>query len=278
MLLDDDEETLEILSPSPEMTALIGILREAMNAFPEPEGSDALPLLWEELPLEAFVREAARLPLMLSGWSKGDIPDSNLSTGEILHDLSSELGLMSGEDLKEAFLLDVEGEGAASDYRRVLEARSVSLLWKNSAVMGWSGFEVETQNQALQTALKLKRAFVDAFRGEISWMTLRAHDLLKGAALIEKAVAGEMISLNEAQHFKERIGGELLLRFTSWQSLSRALLVAALWTGLDESVHAAEDDLRQTAMALERLLAEDGAWRQFPWPVQKEDDSLPEVY
>lgn len=250
-MLLDDEETLEILSPNPEMAALIGDLKKTMTRFPEPGTSTAVPVLWEELPLEAFVREAARLPLMLTGWSKGDIPDSNLSTGEILHDLSAELDIMSGEDLNEAFLMDVEGEGLAADYRRVLEARSVSLLWKNSAVMGWSGFEVETQNQALQEALKRKRVFADAFRGEISWMTLRCYDLLKGAALIEKAIAGEMISVEDAGHFKKRIGGELLLRYSSWESLARAIQIAAVWIGLEESVHAAEDALRQMTTVLE---------------------------
>lgn len=277
-MLLDDEETLEILSPNPEMAALIGDLRKTMMRFPEPGASTAVPVLWEELPLEAFVREAARLPLMLTGWSKGDIPDSNLSTGEILHDLSAELDIMSGEDLNEAFLMDVEGEGLAADYRRVLEARSVSLLWKNSAVMGWSGFEVETQNQALQEALKRKRVFADAFRGEISWMTLRCYDLLKGAALIEKAIAGEMISVEDAGHFKKRIGGELLLRYSSWESLARAIQIAAVWIGLEESVHAAEDALRQMTTVLESLLSEGGAWRQFPWPKQKADESLPKVY
>lgn len=277
-MLLDDEETLEILSPNPEMAALIGDLKKTMMRFPDPGASTAVPVLWEELPLEAFVREVARLPLMLTGWSKGDIPDSNLSTGEILHDLSAELDIMSGEDLNEAFLMDVEGEGLAADYRRVLEARSVSLLWKNSAVMGWSGFEVETQNQALQEALKRKRVFADAFRGEISWMTLRCYDLLKGAALIEKAIAGEMISVEDAGHFKKRIGGELLLRYSSWESLARAIQIAAVWIGLEESVHAAEDALRQMTTVLESLLSEGGAWRQFPWPQQKADESLPEVY
>ena len=277
-MLLDDEETLEILSPNPVIAALIGDLNTAMTKFPEPVTNAAEPVLWEDLPLEAFVREAARLPLMLSGWSKGDIPDSNLSTGEILHDLSSELDIMSGEDLNEAFLMDVEGQGVAADYRRILEARSVSLLWKNSAVMGWSGFEVETQNQALQEALKRKRVFVDAFRGEIDWMTLRCWDLLKGAALIEKAIAGEMISAEDAGHFKKRIGGELLLRYSSWDSLARALQIAAVWIGLEENVHAAEDALHQMTTVLESLLSEGGAWRQFPWPRQKEDESLPEVY
>ena len=68
-----DDETLEILSPNPVMAALISDLKTAMTKFPEPEANSAEPVLWEDLPLEAFVREAARLPLMLSGWSKGDI-------------------------------------------------------------------------------------------------------------------------------------------------------------------------------------------------------------
>ena len=279
-MISADDAPFVILAPSHSTGLLLKefeALDDALDALPG-AGVEARPLPWEDLPLPAFVGEASRLPLMVTGWPGGVIPEGDVAAGEILHELSTAPDIMETGDLEEALRLAVEGAGVAAEWRRITEAESVERLLKNDAAIGWSGFDVISRDEALRARLERRRMTVDHFRGRIDWTVLRGHDLLSGAILLEKALSAEMVPAEVAARWQARIAGEMLLRFDSWQALARSALLGALWTGLEESEKAGAERMRRAAAALQQLLGDEGAWTRFPWPRQLPDAEPPAVY
>ncbi len=241
----------------------------------------AAPVFWDDIPVRAFVHEAARLPLLKEGWSSGEISDTDLSAGEILHEFSSTLEIMSSEDLDEHFRLLVEGAGAAADFKRVQDARCLKDLLKNDTALGWSGFDVVTHDKTLAARMERLRMTADFFRGRLDWTALRGWDLLQGAAFVAKAEASDSAAADDVARMESRIAGELLLRCASWQDLRRSWILGEFWKGVAMSEKAAAEALLQAAKTTATLLSvkkPQGAWTAFPWPVVKADEDAPEVY
>lgn len=280
-MISDDDATLVILAPSQSMSDLLRELDLAFERIAALPGSHTAPAKaspWEDLALGSFVHEVARLPLLIAGWPEGEIPEGDLATGEVLHELSTDSNMMSGEDLEAALRQAVEGAGAAAEWRRITAAESVERLLKNDAAIGWSGFDVMNHDEALRRQLERRRMMVDAFREKLEWQHLRVEDLLAAARLLEKALAAEVVDETKAQRWQARIGGELLMRCNSWTALAQDALMGALWTGLARSEKAAGEALGRTLKALESLLGESGAWTRSPWPQQATDTEPPKVF
>lgn len=280
-MISDDDATLVILAPSQAMSDLLRDLDLALARVATLPGSSIAPAKaspWEDLALAPFVHEAARLPLLVAGWPEGEIPEGDLATGEVLHELATDSNMMSGEDLEAALRQAVEGAGAAAEWRRITAAESVERLLKNDTAIGWSGFDVMNHDEALRHRLERRRMMVDAFREKLGWQHLRVEDLLAAARLLEKALAAEVVDETKAQRWQARIGGELLMRCNSWTALAQDALLGALWTGLEQSEKVAGEALGRTLTALETLLGESGAWTRSPWPHQATDPELPKVY
>ncbi|MDO5530885.1 DUF1266 domain-containing protein [Sutterella sp.] len=272
----NDDEPFEILSPSPAMTALLSTLEKKLAELPDPEAK-APGIAWEDLPFVEFVSAAAKLPLMLMGWAGGEIARDDVAAGEILHELSTDFGIMSGEDLDEQLSLLIEGACSAAEWRRIAEAPTISKFLKNDTLLGWGGFEVENQDKDLRARLERRRMMVDFYRERVDWTGLRAPDLLKGAALLRKAIAADILPDRDTGLWSARIGAELLLRCGSWQGLARAALMGEVWQGLAQNDRAAADALTRASAAVDALLAPGGAWTLLPWPEQTADAEEPEI-
>lgn len=287
-MMNSDEAPLELLTPSASMSALLSSLADVLDHTPAdaadraPDAAQAAaPVFWDDLPVRAFVHEAARLPLLEEGWNAGEITDTDLSAGEILHEFSSTLGIMSSEDLDERFRLLVEGAGAAAEFKRVQNAATLKDLLKNDAALGWSGFDVVTHDKTVAERMERLRMTTDFFRGRLEWTALRGWDLLQGAAFVAKAGASDSASLEDVARMESRIAGELLLRCGSWQDLRRAWILGEFWKGLAVSEKAAAESLLRASKTTATLLSTSlppGAWTAFPWPVVKADEDAPEVY
>ena len=216
-----EEETLEILEPNAAMSPILKALDAALAVHTGPDPQPPREFAWEEIPFAEVARTAAAFPLLFEGWAEGAIPATEYSAGDLLHELSSDLDIMSAEDLHERFLLLVEGARASADFRRIMAAPSVKHLVRNEAGLGWSGFEVVPKNTELLERMRRKRMTADHFRGKFDWTALRGWDLALGAALITKAQAADMLTDEEALDYFRRIAGELLLRMTSRQALAQ---------------------------------------------------------
>ena len=273
-----EEETLEILEPNAAMSPILKALDAALAAHTGPDPQPPQEFAWEEIPFAEVARTAAAFPLLFEGWAEGAIPATEYSAGDLLHELSSDLDIMSAEDLHERFLLLVEGSRASADFRRIMAASSVKHLVRNEAGLGWSGFEVVPKNTELLERMRRKRMAADHFRGKLDWTALRGWDLALGAALITKAQAADMLTNEEALDYFRRIAGELLLRMTSRQALARAMLLGTFWTTLEVGEQQAAEGLRQAEQALDSLLSPEGVWGRTPWVQQKADADPPTVY
>ena len=266
-----EDETLEILEPGAAMAPVLKALDAALEAHSGPDAQAPREYLWEDIPFAEIAQAAASFPLLIEGWTEGAIPATEYSTGDLLHELSSNLDIMSAQDLDERFKLLVEGARASADFRKVLAASSVKKLVRNDAGLGWSGFEVVPQNAELLKRMSRKRMTADHFRGKLDWTALRGWDLALGAALISKALAAEMIEEEEALAYFRRITGELLLRCDGWQALARTMLLGIFWTALDAGESQTMEALQQAKKALDALLSPEGVWRKTDWTKQIED-------
>lgn len=85
----------------------------ALAAHTGPDPQPPREFAWEEIPFAEVARTAAAFPLLFEGWTEGAIPATEYSAGDLLHELSSDLDIMSAEDLHERFLLLVEGARAS---------------------------------------------------------------------------------------------------------------------------------------------------------------------
>lgn len=273
-MADHDDEPLEILNPTPAMMPVLESMCTALGRLAAPDAAAPKAWLWDEMPAADFAREAARFPLILDGWPGGSL--AHLSGGasadetDLVHRLSAELGIMSGEDLDDRFKAAIEGAGLAADYRRMLAAPSFSDLVRNENTIGWGGFDPISRDPEIEKRMRRQRIFCDYFRGAASWTLLRSWDAASACALIVEAVAAGMISLEKAEPYLQRASTELAVRFMSWHEFSKALLIARTFSALKQSEAAAHDALARELDILMKLLA--GPWAKFPWPRLKASD------
>lgn len=275
--MQSDDETLEILEPGATLAPILQDLDEALGRLAHPDLRPPLRALWDDAPFAEFAADAARLPLALEGWTDGVISSTGFTTGDLLHELSSDLGLMSAGDLNERFRMIVEGAAGSAEFRRVTEAPSLRALVRNDAGLGWSGFEVVQRNSEGFERMRRKRMTADRWRGVHDRTALRGWELVRGAALIVKARAADMIGPEAAEPYLRRVACELAVRCDSWHALARSALLGAFWEALDQSEGAADEALRRLEGRLGELLAPEGAWGARGWLALIPDAEPPEV-
>ncbi len=265
-MADYDDEPLEILNPTPAMMPVLESICTALGRLTAPDATLPAAWLWEELPAADFVREAARFPLLLDGWPEGSLPHvaSAAEEDDLVHRLSTELGIMSSEDLDDRFKASIEGAGVAASYRKMLEAPSFSDLVRNENTIGWGGFDPISRDPEIEKRMRRQRIFCDYFRGAASWTQLRSWDAASACALIVEAMAAGMLSPASAAPYLRRAATELAVRFLSWHELSKGLLLARAFSALTQSEAAAHDAIARELDMLMKLL--EGPWAAFPWP------------
>lgn len=257
-----DTETLVTLSPSAEMTELLGELTrtlERLKRIPRPAAKAAA---FDDLPVVAHAR-AMRLFLAASR-------TEDRSPSELLHHLSQELGIMSAKDLHARFRTLSEGSGVASLWRGIQSAASPDALLKNDMALGWGGFEtMPAKDSERRGAVTRRRMMTDYFRDAVDWTQLRALDLTNAAALILDAVDAEMFVDEQAAWWLKRVSVEASVRAANWNEWAASLLFGRVFSALAVGVEEAREVIRRDGAVLEELLQ--GPWQAMPWPRVKNE-------
>ena len=191
--MTNDEEPIELLMPSAAMQPVLSDLRAALVRLGDVKTRSA-PRVWDNIDFEGTAANIARFTLWTEGWDEGVIPAGDVNAAsDVGHRLSTELEIMSPDDLEERFRVIVDGAPVTRLYRRISDAQTVSRLMKDTMALGWSGFDMLALSPAEQETMRRRRMFVDAFRNDFDWTRLRALELSQSAALLEAALYVEMV-------------------------------------------------------------------------------------
>ena len=186
--MTNDEEPIELLMPSAAMQPVLSDLRAALVRLGDVKTRSA-PRVWDNIDFEGTAANIARFTLWTEGWDEGVIPAGDVNAAsDVGHRLSTELEIMSPDDLEERFRVIVDGAPVTRLYRRISDAQTVSRLMKDTMALGWSGFDMLALSPAEQETMRRRRMFVDAFRNDFDWTRLRALELSQSAALLEAAL------------------------------------------------------------------------------------------
>lgn len=203
--MTNDEEPIELLMPSAAMQPVLSDLRAALVRLGDVKTRSA-PRVWDNIDFEGTAANIARFTLWTEGWDEGVIPAGDVNAAsDVGHRLSTELEIMSPDDLEERFRVIVDGAPVTRLYRRISDAQTVSRLMKDTMALGWSGFDMLALSPAEQETMRRRRMFVDAFRNDFDWTRLRALELSQSAALLEAALYVEMVQPADIERLRRRI-------------------------------------------------------------------------
>ncbi len=262
--MSSDDEALDILTPSVTMLPVLTGLRASLSRLGDTKTKSA-PRVWDNIDFEGTASAMARFALCEDGWVNGDIPPDDIAAAnDIRHYLSVDLEIMSPDDLFEQFRAIVDGAPLTREYRRIFNAPDVSRLLKDHMALGWGGFDVVQGNTVEQELIRRRRMFVDYFRHDFGWARLRAMELSRAAALLEKALYVEMVAPSDIFSRRQRVVGEALARFASWNAFARAALCARAFESIEEGVTCARQRITQDEAILQGLL--EGPWKAINWP------------
>lgn len=260
----NDEETIEILTPSAAMLPVLTGLRASLSRLGDTKTKSA-PRVWDNIAFAETASEIARFELALQGFEEGSIPSDDTNTdNEIRHRLFTDFEIMSPEDLNERFCTLLDGAALSRQYRRIAETPAVARLMKDAMALGWTGFNMVNVTLSEERTLRNRRMFTDYFKADFDWTRLRALELSRAAALIEYACHADMISEEAALPYRQRITAEALVRFASWNALARALLTARVFELLSTGPAETRNLTAKTEALLEGFLA--GPWQAKAWP------------
>ena len=139
--MTNDEEPIELLMPSAAMQPVLSDLRAALVRLGDVKTRSA-PRVWDNIDFEGTAANIARFTLWTEGWDEGVIPAGDVNAAsDVGHRLSTELEIMSPDDLEERFRVIVDGAPVTRLYRRISDAQTVSRLMKDTMALGWSGFD-----------------------------------------------------------------------------------------------------------------------------------------
>ena len=140
--MTNDEEPIELLMPSAAMQPVLSDLRAALVRLGDVKTRSA-PRVWDNIDFEGTAANIARFTLWTEGWDEGVIPAGDVNAAsDVGHRLSTELEIMSPDDLEERFRVIVDGAPVTRLYRRISDAQTVSRLMKDTMALGWSGFDM----------------------------------------------------------------------------------------------------------------------------------------
>lgn len=261
--MTNDEEPIELLMPSAAMQPVLADLRAALVRLGAVKTKSA-PRVWDNIDFDGTACAIARFTLWTQGREAGEIPAGDMNAAnDIGHRLSTELEIMSPDDLAERFRAIVNGAPVTRLYRRIADAHTVNRLMRDSMALGWSGFDVLALSPAEQETVRRRRMFVDAFRDDFDWTRLRALELSQAAALLEAALYVEMVTPADIEGMRRRIAAEAISRYASWTAFARALLCARAFCGLRDGALCTRSLVAEDEGRLEALLS--GPW-QTAWP------------
>lgn len=261
--MTNDEEPIELLMPSAAMQPVLSDLRAALVRLGDVKTRSA-PRVWDNIDFEGTAANIARFTLWTEGWDEGVIPAGDVNAAsDVDHRLSTELEIMSPDDLEERFRVIVDGAPVTRLYRRISDAQTVSRLMKDTMALGWSGFDMLALSPAEQETMRRRRMFVDAFRNDFDWTRLRALELSQSAALLEAALYVEMVQPADIERLRRRIAGEAIARCASWTAFARALLCARTFCSLRDGALSTRSRIAEDEARLTALLS--GPW-QSAWP------------
>ena len=242
--MTNDEEPIELLMPSAAMQPVLSDLRAALVRLGDVKTRSA-PRVWDNIDFEGTAANIARFTLWTEGWDEGVIPAGDVNAAsDVGHRLSTELEIMSPDDLEERFRVIVDGAPVTRLYRRISDAQTVS-------------------SPAEQETMRRRRMFVDAFRNDFDWTRLRALELSQSAALLEAALYVEMVQPADIERLRRRIAGEAIARCASWTAFARALLCARTFCSLRDGALSTRSRIAEDEARLTALLS--GPW-QSAWP------------
>ena len=182
--MTNDEEPIELLMPSAAMQPVLSDLRAALVRLGDVKTRSA-PRVWDNIDFEGTAANIARFTLWTEGWDEGVIPAGDVNAAsDVGQRLSTELEIMSPDDLEERFRVIVDGAPVTRLYRRISDAQTVSRLMKDTMALGWSGFDMLALSPAEQETMRRRRMFVDAFRNDFDWTrTLPERRASRGRAI-----------------------------------------------------------------------------------------------
>ena len=251
--MTNDEEPIELLMPSAAMQPVLSDLRAALVRLGDVKTRSA-PRVWDNIDSEGTAANIARFTLWTEGWDEGVIPAGDVNAAsDVGHRLSTELEIMSPDDLEERFRVIVDGAPVTRLYRRISDAQTVSRLMKDTMALGWSGFDMlalarRAGDDAPQAHVRRRlpqRLRLDA--------PARPRALSSGAALLGAALPSKRWSAAD-ERLRRRIAGEAIARCASWTAFARALLCARTFCSLRDGAlstrsRIAEDEARLTALS-----------------------------
>lgn len=264
MPITPDDDTFELLTPSVALLPVLTGLRSALARLSDiktPTTSEA----WDSLPVCEMSAHIAHYTLWTDGYDMGEISteDSQVQS-DINHRLMTDYEIMSPEDLSERFHLILNRAAVTRRYRRIAETPDITRLFKDSRALGWQGFDVVRASETEKQLIRNRRMFVDYFRQDFDWTRLRAIELSEAAALIEYALASEMMSQEAIEPYACRIATEAVTRYCSWNAFARAILITQTFKSLNDGELATLGDIHRNEECLKSLLT--SRWSQTPWP------------
>ena len=264
MPITPDDDTFELLTPSVALLPVLTGLRSALARLSDiktPTTSEA----WDSLPVCEMSAHIARYTLWTDGYDMGEIctEDSQVQN-DINHRLMTDYEIMSPEDLSERFHLILNRAAVTRRYRRIAETPDITRLFKDSRALGWQGFDVVRASETEKRLIRNRRMFVDYFRQDFDWTKLRAIELSEAAALIEYALAGDMMSREALEPYACRIATEAMTRYDSWNAFAGAILIARTFQSLDDGELSSLQQIGPNEKRLLNLLA--SPWSETPWP------------
>ncbi|GEM_PF-364270 len=258
-MMFDDDNTLELLTPTPDLVEVFGVLKAHENRLAG-LNTTVREEPWAGYAWHPIAREMAAFSLM----SKGFATESPIPDYEILHILSTELGIMSPQDFKEQFLHITEGNPVSRLYRKLTDVPSVKRLFKDENTLGWSGFQASSTDREAERAYTRRRMMVDYFRDSADWTSVRALELSNALSLLVLALDAGMLSQAETLNYARRVVTEASVRFASWSAFAQSLLRAHVFMQVhderDELLVILERDMRFLEAALT------GRFARYPWP------------
>ncbi len=255
----DEESPLELLMPSADLADAIERCL-ALEAELGKLGRTPVNAPWAQFPWHACAKALARFSL----YTKGFNPDAPLPEYEVLHTLSTELGIMSPTDFREQFLHITEGNPITRLYRKLTNAANVRKLLTDENTFGWSGFQPSASDREAARAMTRRRMVVDAFRESDDWSRLRALELSDAAALLMLAIEAGVLTVAAAERYEARCVTEAAVRFENWGSFAAALLRARLFVLAQEEGAELTLTLERDAAFLRASLTEQ--WQTLSWP------------
>ena len=228
----DDEESVEILSPTAEMMPVFDAIRESFERLAALPHANALSLAWDDISFTQTGTELARWYFGRNGLSiRIEDPDDAM-LGDLYHWVENHFNVMSGADLDDRLEYLAGNNQTPTRFRTIREAAAVSELVRHEVGLGWGGFSAVVDKED-EARLRRLRIFTDYYRQTIEWPLLRTADLAATCALIVASQLLGMTSPARAETLFARPAGELIVRFRSWTDVAESLLVRDAFVALD---------------------------------------------